>query len=123
MLSLSLPGVAKDALAGSGTCTRCYTCSIHIITYAGNHTFAAAKTSEDYENLQGSFKPVLDELNALLESKKITVRGNVVNLDFVFGSDLKVHNYYVHATDFYVYSHPPFPTPLVHADSLGIECS
>ena len=55
-----------------------------------NHTFAAAKTSEKYESLHDAFAPVLEELNELLKSRQIIVKGKVINLDIVFGSDLKV---------------------------------
>ena len=61
-----------------------------LIMCLGNHTFAAAKTSEKYESLHDAFQPVLEELNALLKSRQIIVKGKAINLDFVFGSDLKV---------------------------------
>ena len=74
LLSLSFPGVSNDVLAGTG-----------------NHTFAAVKTTEKYELLRDSLKPVFKELNSLIQKKKIMIGGTTVALDFVFGSDLKVH--------------------------------
>ena len=53
---------------------------LHCISYyycLGNHTFAAAKTSEKYESLHNVFAPVLEELNALLKSRQIIVKGKV----------------------------------------------
>ena len=58
--------------------------TVLLIFCIGNHTFAAAKTSEKYECLHDAFEPVLDELNGLLQTKQIIVKGKVVNLDFVF---------------------------------------
>ena len=51
------------------------------------------KASEKYESLRDSLKPVFGELNvnSLLKEKKIQVQGKTVNLNIVFGSDLKVH--------------------------------
>lgn len=71
---------------------------MHIsITYTvatiGNHTFAIVKVSEAYESLRDSLKPVLVELNSLLCEKKIIINGTTVELELLFGSDLKVHVY------------------------------
>ena len=57
----------------------------------GNHTFAAVKASEDYMSLRDSLKPVFEELNSLLKEKRIKVHGKTVNLNIIFGSDLKVN--------------------------------
>ena len=92
LLSFSLPEDAKDALAGSGTIHMCIcTCTYLVTVTVGNHTFAIVKASEEYKSLRDSLTPVLDELNLLLCEKKIEVNRTSVELDFVFGSDLKVH--------------------------------
>lgn len=49
------------------------------------------KTSEKYELLRDSLGPVFEELNFLIKEKTIEVQGTTVELNIVFGSDLKVY--------------------------------
>lgn len=59
----------------------------------GNHTFAAVKLNENYDQLKAAFDPVLSEMNEIIEHKEILVRDQPMKLDVVFGSDLKVCTY------------------------------
>ena len=57
---------------------------------AGNHTVAVIKGEESYEALE-SFKPVLDDINKLIQHNKIEIAGKSYSLEFFLGGDYKVY--------------------------------
>ena len=48
------------------------------------HIFAAVKLAENYDQLKAAFKPVLVEINDIIERKEIMVCGQPVTLDIVY---------------------------------------
>ena len=57
---------------------------------AGNHTVAVIKGEESYEALE-SFKPILDDINNLVQNNKIEKAGKSYSLEFFLGGDYKVY--------------------------------
>jgi hypothetical protein len=72
LLSLSFPSLCDDVLAGSG-----------------NHTFAAVKICEKYEELKSALEPVFEEINEVISNGTIRVNSTTVRLQCLLGSDLK----------------------------------
>ena len=64
----------------------------HELFCVGNHTFAVVKGSESYELLSGSLHCVFKELNGIIELGSVAINGQNIKLDFVLGSDYKVHH-------------------------------
>ena len=60
-----------------------------MLTGGGNHTFAAVKCSEDYDQLKEALVPVFLEMNEMIKKKEITVNGRCVKLDIKLGGDMK----------------------------------
>ena len=57
----------------------------------GNYTFAAVKEGENFLVIKEAFAPVLEEINNLIAAGKVLVDCGEVPLQFIFGSDYKVH--------------------------------
>ena len=72
LLSFSFPSLCDDALAGTG-----------------NHTFAAVKCTENYDNLKQALEPVLADMNELIEAQEIEVEGKIIKLEIRLGGDMK----------------------------------
>ena len=72
LLSFSFPSLCDDALAGTG-----------------NHTFAAVKCTENYDNLKQALEPVLADMNELIEAQEIEVEGKIIKLEIILGGDMK----------------------------------
>ena len=71
-MSFSFPSLCDDALAGTG-----------------NHTFAAVKCTENYDNLKQALEPVLADMNELIEAQEIEVEGKIIKLEIILGGDMK----------------------------------
>ncbi len=99
LLSFSLPGLQTNMLAASGKVHNNNNDSnkvlIHKYTLPGNHTFAAIRAEESYENLSTGFGEVTDDLNALLENPTITIDAVQYPLEIFLGSDYKVQMQHV----------------------------
>ncbi len=54
------------------------------------HTIAVLKGHEQYENMRDGLAPVLDEINSLIETEIVAVKGQTIQLKFMFGGDYKV---------------------------------
>lgn len=66
------------------------TTAAYIITFIGNHTFAVIRGAENYDLIEAGLKPVLKEINELIENKIIEVNGDIHELSIVLGGDYKV---------------------------------
>ena len=69
---------------------------------AGNHTVAVIKGEESYEALE-SFKPILDDINNLVQHNKIEIAGKSYSLEFFLGGDYKVYQYILGCTSTMTY--------------------
>ena len=60
-----------------------------VMSASGNHTIAIVKGSESYETIKESFETVFNEINNLINAKKIKVNNTEYNLEFFLGGDYK----------------------------------
>ena len=58
-----------------------------------NTALAVVMASESYENQKESFKTLINEVNQLLEEKKITAFGKEYDIQVLIGGDYKVKHY------------------------------
>ena len=59
----------------------------------GNHTFAILRGAENYTLIKEGLRPIIDEINSLIEQKVVEVDGEIIELKFYLGGDYKVCMY------------------------------
>ena len=60
--------------------------------WLGNHTVAIFKGSETYDVVKTSCSTIFGQVNKLLQSKEVTIGGNVIPAEVYLGGDYKVKN-------------------------------
>ena len=61
LLSFSFPSICEDVLAGTG-----------------NHTFAAVKLTENYDQLKAAFEPAIIEINEIIEQNGMWSTSDII---------------------------------------------
>lgn len=63
------------------------------IYWIGNHTIAIIKGHESYELLKTSCSTIFEQVNKLVDEKKIEVNGISIPVEVYLGGDYKVYSY------------------------------
>ena len=95
----TLPDSIQIKLSGDGTkVSRISSFMVMSYTEVNDHTSQSVENQrvicivsgrEDYDTLKSTCHPIFDEINTLLKEKSITVNDKKVELDIVFGADMK----------------------------------